>query len=252
MPEVPPAGIAVASFSAGYRKFFEVVPATTDALKRQNYQLRHEVYARELGWLPVRADGIETDANDRHSLHCLMRAVTSHAFVGCARLVLADPENPAAPLPFESIGGASLDRAVVDPARLDRRRIGEISRLAVVAQYRRRAGEDETAFAINDDFGIAPRIRLPYLTLGLYLALIAQARWHGIETLFALTEPTLSRSLGHLGIEVARIGSPVEHRGEKTPSMIAVGQALANLTPFVRPFYDTIADEIGRAMRAAA
>ena len=32
MPEALPPGISIASFSEGYRKYFEVVPATTDDL----------------------------------------------------------------------------------------------------------------------------------------------------------------------------------------------------------------------------
>lgn len=251
MSEALPAGITIASFSEGYRKFFEVVPAITDSLKRHNYRLRHEVYARELGWEPLRADGLETDRYDLQSVHCLMRAVATHTFVAGARLILTDPSCPDAPLPFELACGEALDRSVVDPARLDRTRIAEISRLAILGQYRRRPGEADKAFAINDDFGIAPRIRLPYLTLGLYLALIALARRKRIDTLFALSEPTLARSISHLGIDVIRIGKPVERRGERIPSMMNIERVVADMTPFVRPFFDTISDEVNRTMRVA-
>lgn len=250
MSETLPPGISIASFSEGYRKFFEVVPATNDQLKWHNYHLRHEVYARELGWEPLRDDEIETDAHDRHAVHCLMRAVASHMFVGCARLVRADPRNPDAPLPFETACADHLDRKVIDPTRLDRARIAEISRLAVIGQYRRRPGEAGSAFTINDDFGIAPRIRLPYLTLGLYLALIALARWHKIDTLFVLAEPTLAHRIAQLGIEMRSIGTPVEHRGQRVPTMLQVNQVVANLAPYIRPFFDTIGDEIERAMRS--
>jgi N-acyl amino acid synthase of PEP-CTERM/exosortase system len=249
--ETLPPGISIASFSEGYRKFFEVVPATSDQLRWHNYHLRHEVYARELGWEAIRADEIETDAYDRHAVHCLMRAVATHMFVGCARLVRPDPENPTAPLPFEAACAKTLDRDLVDPTRLDRSRIAEISRLAVIGQYRRRPGEAGTAFAINDDFGIVPRIRLPYLTLGLYLALIALARWHKIDTLFVIADPTLVHSITHLGIELRPIGAPIEHRGQRVPTMMDIDQAVAGMVPYIRPFFDTIGDEIKRAMQSA-
>ena len=71
MPEALPPGISIASFSEGYRKYFEVVPATTPELKWHNFHLRHKVYADELGWEPRRADGIATDDYDRHAVHCL-------------------------------------------------------------------------------------------------------------------------------------------------------------------------------------
>lgn len=250
MPQALPPGISIASFSEGYRKYFEVVPATTNALKWHNYHLRHEVYARELGWQPCRPDELETDDYDCHSLHCLVRAVTSHRFVGGARLVLPDPPAPERPLPFEAACGDALDRAVI--GRLDRHRIGEISRLAVIARYRRRPGEADRAFAIDDDFGIAPRIRLPYLTLGLYLALVALARTRGIGTLFMLTEPELARRFAHLGIELTPVGASIDQHGEHVPSMMNIDAILAGMASYVRPFFDTITDDIERALRAPA
>ncbi len=249
MPEVLPPGISIASFSEGYRKYFEVVPATTPELKWHNFHLRHEVYAEELGWEPRRADGVATDEYDDHSLHCLVRAVATHAFVGGARLVLPDPEHPAAPLPFETACGATLDRDIVDTAAIDRSRIAEMSRLAVAAGYRRRPGDAGQAFIIDDDFGIAPRVRLPYLTLGLYLGLIALARMRGIRTLFMLTEPRLAQSVAHLGIEVVPIGAATKHDDERFPSMLSIDGVVAGLAPYVRPFFDTIADDIERALR---
>jgi N-acyl amino acid synthase of PEP-CTERM/exosortase system len=250
--ETLPPGISIASFSEGYRKFFEVVPATTDQLRWHNYHLRHEVYARELAWEPIRDDEIETDAYDRHAVHCLMRAVATHTFVGCGRLVRPDPENSAAPLPFETVCATSLDRNLIDPARLDRSRIAEISRLAVIGQYRRRPGEAGTAFTIDDDFGIAPRIRLPYLTLGLYLALIALARWHKIDTLFVVADQALIRNLAHLGIDIRQIGTEVEHRGQRIPGVIDVDKIVTGMAPYLRPFFGTIADEISRSMQSAS
>jgi N-acyl amino acid synthase of PEP-CTERM/exosortase system len=180
-----------------------------------------------------------------------MRAVASHLFVGGARLVRPDPENPAAPLPFEAHCAGTLDPAIVDLAKIDRTRIAEISRLAVLGQYRRRPGEAGTPFAIDDDFGIAPRIRLPYLTLGLYLALMALARWHGIETLFVLADPSLARSIGHLGIDMRPIGAAIELRGQRFPAMLEIDKTVAMMVPYIRPFFDTIQDEVDRAMRCA-
>lgn len=245
-----PPGISIASFSEGYRKHFEVVPAVTDSLKWHNYHIRHEVYAREFGWKPVREDNIETDDHDRHSLHCLIRTVASHAFVGGARLVLTDPHDPTAPLPFETACAHALDRGIVDPGTMDRSRIGEISRLVVVADYRRRSGETDTAFAIDDDFGIAPRIRLPYLTLGLYFAVLALARWKKLSTLFALTEPSVVESVESLGLKSIVIGAPIDHHGQRIPTMVDVEGVVTGLADYLRPFFATISDEVDRAMQA--
>jgi N-acyl amino acid synthase of PEP-CTERM/exosortase system len=248
---VLPTGVKIASFAEGYRKFFEIVPAINDALKWHNYHIRHEVYCRELGFEPIRADQVESDEYDAHSIHCLVRAVTTHMFVGCSRIVVVDPSDPAAPLPFEKTCADALDRNVLDPSTMDRSRIGEISRLAIIAQYRRRKGELGRPFSVNDDFGENSRIRLPYMTLGLYLAMIALAQWKGIDTLFMLTDPLLATSIAHLGVEVHQIGAPIEHRGTRIPAALFVEEIVANMDARVRPFFDTITAEIHRAVEAA-
>ena len=246
-----PTGVKIASFAEGYRKFFEIVPAINDALKWHNYHIRHEVYCRELGFEPVRPDQLEQDAYDAHSIHCLVRAVATHMFVGCARIVLADPADPDAPLPFEQAARVALDRTILDPSRLDRGRIGEISRLAVISQYRRRRDEFGKPFSVSDDFGESSKIRLPYMTLGLYLAMVALARWKGIDTLFMLTEPVLATSIAHLGVEVHLIGAPIEHRGTRIPAALFIDEIVAHMDARVRPFFDTITEEIERAVEAA-
>ena len=245
-----PTGVKIASFAEGYRKFFEIVPAINDALKWHNYRIRHEVYCRELGYEPVRQDQIERDEYDAHSIHCLVRAVATHMFVGCARIILVDPANPDRPLPFETTCGDALDRSLLHPKRMDRNRIGEISRLAVINQYRRRKGENDRPFSVSDDFGENSRIRLPYMTLGLYLAMLALARWKGIDTLFMLTEPILASSVAHLGVEVRQVGDPIEHRGTRIPSALFVDEIVDNMDARVRPFFDTVTDEVNRAVEA--
>ena len=64
------------------------MPATTQALREECYRIRHDVYCRELGFEAVREDGMETDAYDPHSVHCLLRAHASDRLIGCIRLIL--------------------------------------------------------------------------------------------------------------------------------------------------------------------
>jgi N-acyl amino acid synthase of PEP-CTERM/exosortase system len=241
-------GVNITGFAEGYRKFFEVVPAVNEPLKWHNYRIRHEVYCRELGFEPPHADQIETDEYDAHSIHCLVRSAATRMFVGCARIVVADPANPAAPLPFEKTCADVLDRNVIDPSRMDRSRIGEISRLAVIGQYRRRKGDIFKPFSVDDDFGENSKIRLPYMTLGLYLAMIALAQWKGIGTLFMLTEPLLAISIARLGVGVHQVGAAIEHRGTRIPSVLFVEEIVANMNPRVRPFFDIVTEDIHRAI----
>jgi N-acyl amino acid synthase of PEP-CTERM/exosortase system len=235
--------------SEGYKQYFEIVPAVTEALKWESYHLRHEVYCQELGFEPEHVGEVEMDEYDHHSVHCLVRAVATRRFIGCVRIIFTNPTDPNLPLPFEKACATTLDRSIIDPAKLDRSKIAEVSRLAIIDQYRRRRGERDKPFTIvNDDDGSPEqpksKVRLPYLALGLYLALVALAKHYGIERLFLLTEPCLATSISHLGVAVKHIGSGVEHRGLRVPSVLEVDDILANMNPLVRPFYNLIAEEV--------
>lgn len=239
------------NLGAGFRKYFQAIPALDEELRRSAYRIRHAVYCEELGYEPVRADGLETDEFDARSVHCLLKTLGGE-FVGCVRLVLPDAGDPNSPLPFERLCATSMDRTIVDPARLDRTKIAEVSRLAVVSRYRRRRGEQKVPVAINEnDFGTPERPRFPYLAMGLYLGMLAQARHHGVETLFMLTDRRLAKQLSRLGASMRTIGTPIQHRGQRYPSMMSVQEVIDGLTFFIRPLFAVIAAEMEAGYRTA-
>jgi len=123
----------------------------------------------------------------------------------------------------------------------------------VISKYRRRRGEQRVALGIDEsDFGTPDRPRFPYIAVGLYLGMIAQARHHGIDTLFMLTERRLAKQLSRLGVGMRTIGEPIEHRGIRYPSMMSVQDIIDGLSFFVRPLFAVIAAEIEAAYRSAA
>ncbi len=237
----------------GFSKYFRVDPATDDAMRDEVFRIRHEVYCQELRFEPERADRREWDEYDAHSLHCLLRTSQSpHQPVGCTRLVLTNPDDRGQPLPFERTCAATLDRSIIDPARLPRERIAEVSRLAVRASYRRRRNENASPMALSEeDFGSVTRPRFPYVPIGLYLGAIALAARNGIDTIFVLTEPRLASHFAKLGVDVRRIGGPVEHRGTRVPSMMDVQSIIANMRFLVRPMWRVVRDEIERGFSEA-
>jgi N-acyl amino acid synthase of PEP-CTERM/exosortase system len=213
------------TMSQGYRRFFKVVPAVSDELRAENYRIRHEVYCRELGFEALRPDCLEADEFDRQSVHCLVQSVASGAYVGCARLVLADPDSPLTPLPFEVTCEATLDRSIVDPMRLDRSRIAEISRLAVVGSYRRRKGEQDSPLTISEeDFGTPRQPRQPYLALAVYLGLIALKGINMTSTVTLAGKPF-------------QVVGDFPQKGQTAPAFTLVGKDLADrsLSSFCRP-----------------
>jgi N-acyl amino acid synthase of PEP-CTERM/exosortase system len=236
------------NLGAGFSRYFRIQPALSEELRRNVYRIRHAVYCEELGYEPIREDGLESDAFDECSIHCLLQAVNSGEYIGCVRVVLTDPNDREHPLPFETLCREKVDRSVVDLSTLDRTRIAEVSRLAVIARYRRRRGERTVAVGIDDsDFGTPDRPRFPYIAAGLYLGMIAQARRHGIDTLFMLTERRLAKQLTRLGVGLRTIGQPIEHRGLRYPSMMSVQEVIDGLSFFVRPLFAVIAGEVNEA-----
>jgi len=206
------------SFAA--RNNYEIIPAFSDALKDEVYRIRHQVYCEELAYEPQRADRREYDEYDAQSLHLLIRDVHNGEFTGCTRLVRVRAEDPYYPLPFEKMCASTLDRSIVDPAKLPRDTIGEISRLALLSQFRRRKGEEKCEGAFSQDIRPLTNLHFPRVLTDLTLGIIALARASGIDTLFVLTEARLARHLRTLGFNFQAIGAPIEHRGQRLPSMM--------------------------------
>lgn len=237
----------------GFSRYFRIDAALDDALKDDVYRVRHSVYCEDLQFEPERSDGREVDAYDAHSVHCLLRTSAAPCQpIGCARIVLADPQAPEAPLPFEQTCAALLDRSIVDPARLPRGRIAEISRLAVHRSYRRRKGEDRNAVHVSEsDYSAGDRPRFPFVPTSLLLGAVALAECSGIETVFVLTEPRLAAHFAKLGVEVRQIGRPVEHRGLRIPSVMHVEEIIRNMRAILHPLWHVVRDEIGRGFDEA-
>lgn len=239
-----------AQLRQNFQKYFEVVPALDPDTERAAYQVRHQVYCRELGWEAERPDGLETDAYDRFSRHCLMRAHNTGEYVGCVRLVRPDAASPETPLPLELTCGNALNMQQIRYIEPDRMRIAEVSRLAVIGKYRRRRNEQNVPVAISDqDYGKVSRPRFPYIPVGLYLGMLAMAKHEGVETLLLLTEPTLAIHFVRLGVRLTPVGDPVEHRGVRLPFLMQVTPTIEKLSFLIKPLYRAIAQDVDLGYR---
>lgn len=219
---------------------FEVVPAVDDALRRAVYRVRHDVYCQEFGFERPNSEKQEVDRFDQHSTALLVRDIVDNQYIACARIVRARPDSQLEPLPFELVTNGHLHEWLKqDP--VSRREVGEISRLAVAAQFRRRRTDIGPAPLSEHDFSQGHSAqRFPFIMAGLYLGLLALAQLQGLTRLYLLSEARLANHLGRLGVEITQIGEPVEHRGIRVPSMIRVPTVVAALHGFIRPLYDEI------------
>jgi N-acyl amino acid synthase of PEP-CTERM/exosortase system len=235
-----------------FNQLFVLAPALDKESIELAHRIRHDVYCRDLGWEPVREDGMEVDAYDSHSIHCLLRRRDTGDPVGCTRLILTRPDAPDEPLPFEQSCKDVIDRSLVDPSHLPRNTIGEVSRLAVTNTFRQRKGESTTAMAVSDeDFeqrGGLPRF--PFIPVSLYLGAAAIARHLGVEHVFVLTEPRLASHFTRIGFDIHIIGGAIEHRGTRVPSVLSSSKVVAGLRPLIRPLYDVIEAAVEAEFRA--
>lgn len=228
-----------------FRQYFKIVPALTEELRREAYRVRHSVYCEDLQFEFSRSDRFEVDEYDANSLHLLIRSVTNDTFIGCTRIVRPPSNSNDRRLPFEKTCAKALDLSIIDPSRLPTDKIGEVSRLAVIAAFRRRKGEKNHPINISEeDFGTGPIMRFPYIPLGLYIGTVELARIHDIRVLFMLTEERLASHFNRLGAQLVSIGAPIEHRGLRFPSMVEISSIISNMRPIFRPLYQTIAEDI--------
>ena len=198
-----------------FSRTFDMLLATDDAARARVYAVRHQVFCQELGY-PMQNDGqLEADAYDNQSLHCLLRHKATSTDVGCLRLVL--PLADGGGLPFESFGMRHIDRSLLDWKTLDSTSCCEISRLAVVSQFRRRAGEQTNPEGIGDEEEVDAfmRRRFPFLAVSLYHAVIALILERGYQSIFMVIEPRLQRHLQRYGVAVRQVSPTFEYYGQR-------------------------------------
>lgn len=224
-----------------FATYFEIVHATSSDLRDASFRVRHRVYCEELGFEPVRADTMERDEYDAEAEHVLIRSRRTLGFVGCARVVRPMPVEHA--LPVERSGAWRAPRPLHDGD--GRPRVAELSRLAVVSEFRRRQGEQGSPINLAEaDFGTRLQPRFPHIPVGLYLGALALAARQRIATLVVLTEERLARHFGRMGVRLDRCGEPVEFHGRRLPYTMDVSAILERLPPDVRPLYERIEAEL--------
>jgi N-acyl amino acid synthase of PEP-CTERM/exosortase system len=243
------------SIAALFDNYFSVIPADTEELIKKVYNIRHQVYCEELGYEAQRANHLEFDDYDLRSIHCLLFHKPSQTHAGCIRLILADNYDPSAKFPLEHVCNDKINWDLNGPAGDARRKYGEISRLAITANFRRRRGEskfpDGGSEAI-DDPDMDERRRFPSVALGLYVAITAMGLNQGLDGVFAMMEPRLARQLRRFGFLFDQAGDTVEHRGIRAPFYISRENLFNNLKPEFMELLQNIQNQLGVTSQQAA
>lgn len=239
----------VGSLAENFQRYFTVEFAAEEALKREVFHTRFNVYCKELEYEPIDnfTDEQEFDEFDGYSLHCLIRHKESGLVAGCVRLVPADSDGEHVALPFEKYCMESLDTAFVAGLRLERDTVCEISRLAVDGVFRRRSHEAMGRFGDVQQLVFADEERrvFPLIAVSAFLAATSLTVLTGRTNVFAMMEPFLPRLLKRSGIAFHRAGHDVYYHGVRAPYFITAQAAVDSMKPELKELYDTIHTRIG-------
>ncbi|MDD5275859.1 MAG: PEP-CTERM/exosortase system-associated acyltransferase [Methylovulum sp.] len=213
-----------------FNDYFEKVPATSDALKKEVYKLRYQVYCLEIaGYKPEDyPDGLESDEYDSHSIHYLIRHRKSGEYAATTRIILTDANNPDELLPIET--HCTIDNVAVTQT-IDRRHLAEVSRFCVSKSFKKRKNEANTLTPIcadldQDFFTADERRTFPHITFALIASVIKASREHNIDTLYGSMELPWLRFLAASGINFVKIGPLVNYHGERWPCAIKIDDLL--------------------------
>jgi N-acyl amino acid synthase of PEP-CTERM/exosortase system len=206
------------SLAKNFSQYFDVLLALTRQQRRFAYAIRHQVYAEELGWEPPNETRLETDSCDDYAYHCLLEHKRSGDIAGCVRLVLPYIGQPDSVLPCQT------HPIPLKPSRrhldFNGSHVGEISRLAVPSNFRRRASETGKPFILNSQntttiYTEEERRNFPNISIGLYLSAIALVDLCDLERVLVVMEPRLQRHLQRYGLMFHQISEPFELRGRR-------------------------------------
>ena len=207
---------------------FRKVDKDDSVLLREVYELRYKVYIEEWGFeKPEEHPGsVESDRFDENSVHFVALRSDNGQLIGTIRIILISEHG----FPIES-------HSVIDAdlSHIDRGKIGEISRLAVSKEYRRRATDSAIYGSAEFDEGNLQQIvderrkNENLIVAGLYKSVYRESRALGLEYFYAVMSKGLYLLLKRLGIRFEPVGPAIDYHGWRTPYVGNIEQMLRGL-----------------------
>jgi N-acyl amino acid synthase of PEP-CTERM/exosortase system len=193
------------------------------------YAIRYQVYCVERGFL----DGahyptqLESDEFDAHALHVLATHRAGHP-AGTARLVMSS-----------RLGFPAMQHCVFseefsflnDPSHPALARYGEVSRLAVSKEFRRREGdtpfggpprEDSLSREGGEVLAFAPPRNTPEILMGICRVLYQQSKRLGITHWVFAMERSLYVLLKRMGFKYMPAGPETDYYGPVRPYVVSI------------------------------
>jgi N-acyl amino acid synthase of PEP-CTERM/exosortase system len=197
---------------------------------------------------------MEQDVYDQRSIHCLLMHLRSGLYAGCVRLVLPEPHNNVeADLPYHRVYGQNSQVEMPKLERLPYGSFGEVSRLAVTADFRRRERDTEgstiyQASAKQIKLVESERRYFPLIALGLYLAATSFVQEYRLSGALTLMEPRLARHLRRFGINCRQVGELVEFHGQRGLFHMSLEAVLSSMDANTRELFQMICLEVKKSL----
>ncbi len=211
-------------------EFFEFIKVPQgSSLLDEVYRLRYKVYVEEWGFekMEDHPGGIEKDEYDAHSVHFVVKRKNQSGIIGTIRMICCSDKG----FPIEK-----HCKIEADLSAFDWNRFGEISRLAVSKDYRKRAtdsvyfdGKIVAEDAIDGMFA-GNRKMSNDIVLGLYKCIYKESLERGNQCILAVMARGLYLLLKRVGILFEPIGPPVNYHGQRTPYIGKINTMLQELT----------------------
>lgn len=226
-----------------FGQYFSPVAVQSSSELVISQQLRHKVYCDEMNFLPLVPDKIERDEMDHHSYHCFIRHIASEVCAGTVRIVHTKGESDL--LPIEVYCKELLEQCDIKPSDFPRDQLGEVSRVAVDSQFRRRKHEK------NDYNGLDGGVDLdhitekelrtfPLISVAIYLAVGNICQLKNIDHIFVMMEPKLAKKLSFIGFSFQQIGPEIDFHGIRAPFYCRISELVDNMPAGFRKLYKSL------------
>lgn len=201
----------------------------TDARINDVYKLRYKVYCDEWGFEKPEdhPGGVEIDEFDEFSSHFAVIRTDNNELIGTTRVIFSSEKG----FPLES-------HSVIDSGAfegINRNNIGEVSRLAVSKDYRKRF-VDKVMFEFkeyDEEYEkqvSAERRKLDQeIVLNLYSCIYRECLDKDLTHLIAVMADGLYLILKRIGIIFNSIGPSVDYHGPRTPYICCIGDSIQNI-----------------------
>jgi N-acyl amino acid synthase of PEP-CTERM/exosortase system len=243
----------MSSLFMDFAQYFELTLALTEEQKADVFRVRYSVYCEEFGYEDAAQfkDGLERDAFDEQSIHCLVIHKESGVPAGCVRLVNVEEGTR---MPMEDHCEGALDEEFFSHFEHRRGTMAEISRLAVDGQFRRRRGETESRFGNTDSLHFAAREKRTFslIAVSLFLAASAVADLMRRKDCFAIMEPFLPAILRRTGVMVKRVGDDFDYKGVRAPYYLNIDEAIRGAPDELRLCYEVVRSQFAETLTPEA